>query len=129
MSKIDYGNPMRDQRQSFSRWSTLLALLLFLAPGAISQVRNQTPLDHNVAATNSDDTGLTPGQKQDLQNKFNLQRQEEIKKDTDKLLQLATELKQSVDKSSQNTLSLDVIKKAEQIEKLAKTVKDKMKGP
>ena len=69
------------------------------------------------------------GQKQDLQNKFNLQRQEEIKKDTDKLLQLATELKQSVDKSSQNTLSLDVIKKAEQIEKLAKTVKDKMKGP
>ncbi|HKD85802.1 MAG TPA: hypothetical protein VKB58_13710 [Terriglobales bacterium] len=120
---------MRDQRQSFSRWSTLLALLLFLAPGAISQVRNQTPLDHNVAATNSDDTGLTPGQKQDLQNKFNLQRQEEIKKDTDKLLQLATELKQSVDKSSQNTLSLDVIKKAEQIEKLAKTVKDKMKGP
>ena len=59
----------------------------------------------------------------------NVQRQQEIKKETEKLLELATELKQSVDKSSENTLSLDVIKKAEQIEKLAKDVKEKMKGP
>lgn len=60
--------------------------------------------------------------------KVNLQRQQEIKKDTEKLLQLATELQQSVEQSNENTLSLEVIKKAEQIEKLAKTVKDKMKG-
>jgi hypothetical protein len=68
-------------------------------------------------------------QRKDMEKKANLQRQEEIKKDSEKLLELATELKQSVDKSSENTLSLDVIKKAEQIEKLAKTVKEKMKGP
>ena len=61
--------------------------------------------------------------------KLNTQRQADIKKDTEKLLELATELKQSVDKSSENTLSLDVIKKADQIEKLAKSVKEKMKGP
>ena len=61
--------------------------------------------------------------------KVNLQRQEELKKDTEKLLELATELKQSVDKADENTLSLEVIKKADQIEKLAKSVKDKMKGP
>jgi hypothetical protein len=61
--------------------------------------------------------------------KANLQRQADIKKDTAKLLELATELKQSVDKSNENTLSLDVVKKAEQIEKLAKQVKEKMKGP
>lgn len=61
--------------------------------------------------------------------KVNLRRQEEIKKDTEKLLELATELKQSVDKTDENTLSLEVIKKADQIEKLAKNVKDKMKGP
>ena len=64
-----------------------------------------------------------------MDKKANLQRQQDIQKDTEKLLELATELKQAVDKSSENTLSLDVIKKAEQIEKLAKTVKDKMKGP
>ncbi len=68
-------------------------------------------------------------QRKEMLKKYNAQRQEEIKKDTDKLLQLATELKQYVDKSNENTLSLDVIKKAEQIEKLAKSVKDKMKGP
>jgi hypothetical protein len=52
-----------------------------------------------------------------------------IKSDTDKLLKLSMELKQYVDKSDENVLSLDVIKKAEEIEKLAKNVKDKMKGP
>jgi hypothetical protein len=37
-------------------------------------------------------------------------------------------LKQYVDKSNENTLSLDVVKKAEEIEKLARSVKDKMKA-
>ena len=68
-------------------------------------------------------------QRKEIARKVNLQRQEEIKKDTEKLLELATELKQSVDKTDENTLSLEVIKKADQIEKLAKNVKDKMKGP
>ena len=68
-------------------------------------------------------------QKKEMARKLNRQRQDELKKDTEKLLELATELKQSVDKTDENTLSLDVIKKAEQIEKLAKSVKDKMRGP
>ncbi|HMK30420.1 MAG TPA: hypothetical protein VK473_12100 [Terriglobales bacterium] len=59
---------------------------------------------------------------------MNKERQQNLKRDTDRLLQLATELKQSVDKSNENTLSLDVIKKAEEIEKLAKSVREKMKG-
>jgi len=78
---------------------------------------------------NSDETALEAAQKKELARKINLQRQDELKKDTEKLLQLATELKQSVDKTDANTLSLEVIKKAEQIEKLAKSVKEKMKGP
>ena len=56
------------------------------------------------------------------------ERQAAIKRDTDKLLELATQLKDNVDKSSENTLSMDVVKKAEEIEKLAKSVKEKMKG-
>ena len=52
-----------------------------------------------------------------------------LKKDTDKLLKLSTELKEYVDKSDENVLSLNVVRKAEEIEKLAKSVKDKMKGP
>ena len=53
----------------------------------------------------------------------------QLKHDTDKLVQLSEELKQSVDKSDENVLSLDVVKKADEIEKLARSVKDKMKGP
>jgi len=67
-------------------------------------------------------------QKRELVKKQNAQRQQDIKKDTDQLLELATELKQYVDKTNENIISLDVIKKAEQIEKLAHAVKDKMKG-
>jgi len=57
----------------------------------------------------------------------NVQREQDIKRDTAKLLELATELKQYVDKTNENVISLDVIKKADQIEKLAKSVKEKMK--
>jgi Flp pilus assembly CpaE family ATPase len=59
----------------------------------------------------------------------NLQRQAALKSDTDKLLKLAVDLKNYVDKSNENVLSLEVLKKAEEIEKLAHSVKDKMKGP
>ncbi|HZQ92214.1 MAG TPA: hypothetical protein VFA60_10515 [Terriglobales bacterium] len=58
----------------------------------------------------------------------NKQRQEELQKDTDKLLELATQLKQYVDKSNEHLLSIDVVRKAEEIEKLAHSVKDKMKS-
>src|SRR5438105_15693233 len=59
--------------------------------------------------------------------KLNKQRQDTIKKDTDRLLELATELKEYVDKTNEHVLSLDVLKKAEEIEKLAHNVKNKMK--
>ena len=51
-----------------------------------------------------------------------------LKRDSEKLLEMATELKQYVDKSNEQVLSMDVIKKCEEIEKLAKSVRTKMKG-
>jgi gas vesicle protein len=57
----------------------------------------------------------------------NKKRQQDIRNDTDKLFQLATELKAAVDKTNENLLSLDVVRKAEEVEKLAKKVKEKMK--
>ena len=67
-------------------------------------------------------------QKREMEKKRNEARQQDIKKDTDKLLELATELKQYVDKTNQDILSMDVIKKADEIEKLAHSVREKMKG-
>jgi hypothetical protein len=48
--------------------------------------------------------------------------------DTEKLVALTAELKQHVDKTGANILSLDVIKKAQEIQKLAKSVQDKMRN-
>jgi hypothetical protein len=56
------------------------------------------------------------------------ERQKRLMADTDKLLELATDLKQQVDKTNKDILSVDVIKKADEIEKLAHSVKERMKG-
>ncbi len=64
-----------------------------------------------------------------MEKKAAKERAAQLKNDTDKLLKLSVELKAYVDKANENVLSLDVIKKADEIEKLAKSVKDKMKGP
>ena len=58
----------------------------------------------------------------------NKDRQAALKRDTDKLLELATQLKEYVDKTDENVLSLEVIRKAEEVEKLSKSVKEKMKA-
>jgi hypothetical protein len=57
----------------------------------------------------------------------NLERKKQISDDATKLVELATELKKEVDKTDKDTLSVNVIRKAEMIEKLAKGVKEKMK--
>jgi hypothetical protein len=58
----------------------------------------------------------------------NSDRQKQLVKDTDKLFSLATELKTEVAKTNKDTMSIDVIKKADEIEKLARSVRDKMKA-
>jgi len=52
--------------------------------------------------------------------------QAQIIADSQKLLKLSQELKAEVAKSNKDTLSLTVIKKAEEVEKLAKTLKEEM---
>ncbi len=62
------------------------------------------------------------------QKALNKERHAELKRDTEKLLALATELKTEVDKADENVLSLGVLRKTEQIEKLAKSVREKMRA-
>jgi NifU-like protein involved in Fe-S cluster formation len=56
------------------------------------------------------------------------ERQAQLRLDTEKLVALTAELKQHVDKAGANILSMDVIKKAQEIQKLAKSIQDKMKN-
>lgn len=125
--------------------SKLLLLLVFaglmLAAWAVparSQTADEPPSVNSQYPPYSRDIGR-PGQRgapnqaeqemeHERQKKLNQERQADLKRDTDKLFLLATQLKQAVDKSNENTLSLEVIKKAGEIEKLAKSVREKMKG-
>ena len=106
-----------------------MALMLCYGCGAAAQEQHHQSPPYTVPQPSDTDNGLSPQQQKDMTRKLNAQRQVDIKKDTEKLLELATELKQAVDKTTENTMSLDVIKKADQIEKLAHSVKEKMKGP
>jgi hypothetical protein len=114
-------SPLRTFKRAAVITPLLLCFLFAPRPSAqISPGQNRpTPAEAEMEAE----------QKHAAEKALNTKRQQDIKKDTDKLLDLATELKEYVDKSNENTLSLDVIKKADAIEKLAHTVKEKMKGP
>jgi hypothetical protein len=63
----------------------------------------------------------------DMSKERNAIRQKEIIDDTEHLLDLAKQLKDAVDKSSKDQLSLAVVNEAAEIEKLAKVVKEKMR--
>jgi hypothetical protein len=54
-------------------------------------------------------------------------RKKQISDESTQLLAMAVALKAEVDKTNKDTLSLKVIRKADEIEKLARTVKEKMK--
>jgi len=56
----------------------------------------------------------------------NAARKKQVAEQTAKLLKLATDLKEEVDKTGKDTLSLDSIRKADAIEKLAHNIKAKL---
>lgn len=112
--------------------STVFALTLgLLLPVAIAQ---ETPITNPPPPTLP---GLTPNPTQPdssvarmaekMARERNAQRQQKIVEDSARLLKLAQQLNTDVSKSNKYTLSLSVVKEAGEIEKLAKTIKDKMK--
>jgi hypothetical protein len=57
----------------------------------------------------------------------NAERKRQLADDSARLLKMATDLKAEVDKTDKDTLSLNVIRRADEIERLAHLVKEKMK--
>ncbi len=112
------------------RVAFLFSLLLITSSSTLAQnsrlpsAQQPFPPDQSAPAEDETKTKL----ERDMAKKANQDRQVALKRDTDKLLKLATELKEYVDKTNENMLSMNVIKKADEIEKLAHSVKDKMKG-
>ncbi len=115
-----------------SRIHTLvLFLIILIPPSLVSQSRPPQRPPQTGDMSSETAPGDNPQDRliHDMEKKAAKERIAALRNDTDKLLKLSVELKAYVDKSDENVLSLDVIKKAEEIEKLAKSVKDKMKGP
>jgi hypothetical protein len=98
---------------------TCLLFVCFLPP-----LPSQVPAQRRGAAQEP----MEEKWERDRKKSMNKERQADLKKDTDRLLQLATELKQYVDKTNENMLSLEVLKKTDEIEKLSKRIRDKMKA-
>ena len=106
-------------------------LLAFCVPQQLSSKQQpQPPAPPRLDIPQSDESGpsLPPRIQKDMEKRANEQRQTDLKRDTDRLVKLSTELKEYVDKSNSNILSLDVIKKADEIERLAHSVKTRMRG-
>lgn len=76
----------------------------------------------------TEETQPDPAMVHKMQEQQMKKRFEEMKRDSQKLLELATELKQYVDKSGENVLSLEVIRKADEMERLARQVKKNMRA-
>lgn len=122
-------NPARD----------VLAVLLLLAPFAIS-LPAQSPQEAQPSGqTATQSPHPTPAPDEKVNDAANSKpatdqamspedaRQAQFVADSQKLYQLAQELKAEVAKSDKNTLSIAVTKKAEEIEKLAKSMKERMR--
>lgn len=108
----------------------LILMLVMLLPGLTAQQPTIAQASQQPAPPGAPDNGMQipPEMQKRMQKKANEQRQADLKRDTEKLVKLSMELKQYVDKTNENVLSLDVIKKAEEIEKLAHSVRTKMRG-
>ncbi|HEY1678336.1 MAG TPA: hypothetical protein VGG04_11545 [Candidatus Sulfotelmatobacter sp.] len=110
-----------------SSLTVLSAVVLVLATTSPAQQIHLPP-----AVSQSQSMGDVPVTKgSDIQRQqaiaANQQRQVEIRRDTEKLAELTEELKDYLQKTDHGVISVDAIKKAEQIEKLAHSVKSKMK--
>jgi hypothetical protein len=129
----------QDARLSSRSWVRNFLGLAVFAFGSISVAAGQQPAQQPTQASAAEPPAAQPAAAQapataeatvDASKPATPQTQEQkqLADDTAKLLILANELKAELDKSNKDTLSLGVIKKAEQVEKLAHKVRSEMKG-
>lgn len=86
-------------------------------------------LHHAAPASESDImTDLTQQMERQQIAKMVAERHAQLLRDTDRLVALTADLNEQVAKARPNILSIDVIKKAVEIQKLAKRVEQKMKN-
>ena len=121
------------------RWALIcVAAAFFLAGAARAGQQPQAPdASHSTPDPGPEAKGADAGDAQikatdektpqPAGNATNAQHTRQIADDSARLLKLATDLKAEVDKTNKNTLSLRVIRTADELEHLAHSVREKMK--
>jgi hypothetical protein len=91
--------------------------------GSGSATQKQTPPN-----TSQKGTGTPPAQPATQPLSPAERKRAELLADTEKLYQLTQELKAEVAKSNKDTLSVSVVKKAQEVERLAKSIKERSRA-
>ena len=102
------------------RLIAIFALAVGLGLGIQAQFRGRPPRDQE-----KDETRLPDGKSQKIE--ILKSEHKKSKEDAAELLTLAQELKDEVDKGPYQVVDMRLIKKAEDIEKLARNIKNRMK--
>lgn len=105
-----------------------IVLVLIFATVSVSSAQNRNVQAPPLAERPDPADSPRLKMEREMAKKANQARQADLTRDTERLVKLSTELKDYVDKTNENMLSVNVVKKAEEIEKLAHSVKEKMKG-
>ena len=101
-------------------------LVICLAPLELPSWSQQRQSPRMIAPPITDET--SPPLQQTLRRKMLKASYEQLQKDVEQLVKLTSDLKEEVEKANEDTLSLGVIKKAEEIEKLSGKIKNRMKN-
>jgi peptidoglycan hydrolase CwlO-like protein len=118
---------MYESRRSLLR---IMAGIVALFSVAASAIRGQDPFPKAPSPTRpgEDEPIANPNAKSPTKIRLE-ENQKDIKKDIEKLFDLASQLKQQVEKTDATVvLSLAMVKKAEEIERLARQIKERAKG-
>jgi len=103
----------------FLRFAAVLGVVLTLTPHGSPQVRRGAP------PTAEEEQPLPNGKKQ--QDEILKADHQKDLKDAAQLVDLSEQLKAELEKNDQNVLSISSIKKTEEIEKLAKRIRSRMR--
>ena len=110
----------------------LLVLCLALGLGTVGRTQSGGSTTSTKQASGAGDqkgstTGTQPQQKSAPLTPAE-QKRADLLADTEKLYQLTQELKAEVAKSNKDTLSISVVKKAQEVERLAKSIKERSRN-
>jgi hypothetical protein len=97
-----------------------------ITPANTTQPGMLPPLDSS--ASSMTDPGVRSHMEAERLKAANDDRHKKLVTDVDRLISLSNELKTDVDKTNKDELSLDVIRKAQEIERLAHDVQGRMKN-